>query len=99
MHKLVLPAMLVLMLAACGHKEEVPAPAPATPQTQAPTPPAPAPEAAAPMAAAPAAAADKGEHVYNNVCTACHGMGVAGAPKMGDKAAWAPRIVQGNDVL
>jgi cytochrome c5 len=30
---------------------------------------------------------------------ACHGTGVAGAPKLGDKAAWAPRIKQGKDTL
>ena len=30
---------------------------------------------------------------------ACHGAGIAGAPKFGDKAAWAPRIKQGDDVL
>ncbi len=40
-----------------------------------------------------------GEHVFNIVCIACHGMGVAGAPKMGNKAAWAPRIAQGKDIL
>jgi cytochrome c5 len=30
---------------------------------------------------------------------ACHGAGIAGAPKYGDKAAWAPRIAQGSNVL
>ncbi len=52
-------------------------------------------------AAAPAAAtADlTGEQVYNQACVACHGAGVAGAPKYGDKAAWAPRIAQGMDTL
>lgn len=51
--------------------------------------------------AAPAAAAGPkdGATVYNSVCGACHGTGVAGAPKAGDKAAWAPRIAQGNDAL
>ena len=29
----------------------------------------------------------------------CHGAGIAGAPKFGDKAAWAPRIKQGMDTL
>ena len=32
-------------------------------------------------------------------CMACHATGVAGAPKLGDKAAWAPRIKQGMDTL
>src|SRR5690554_825330 len=40
-----------------------------------------------------------GEQVYNNVCAACHAAGVAGAPKMGDKAAWAPFISHGYDSL
>src|SRR5690554_3286958 len=40
-----------------------------------------------------------GEQVYNSACVACHGAGVAGAPKLGDKAGWAPRIAQGADTL
>jgi cytochrome c5 len=55
---------------------------------------------APPAAATTVAAADlPGEQVYQQVCTACHGAGVAGAPKTGDKAAWAPRLAQGADVL
>jgi len=51
--------------------------------------------------AAPAAAAGPkdGATVFNSVCGACHNTGVAGAPKAGDKAAWAPRIAQGNATL
>ena len=52
--------------------------------------------------AAPAAlseAAQAGESVYNGACAVCHGSGLAGAPKTGDKAAWADRIAQGTDVL
>jgi cytochrome c5 len=62
--------------------------------------PAPAP-AAAPAAAAPTqtAAAGTGQVLYNTVCMACHAAGVAGAPKFGDKAAWAPRIAQGLPAL
>ena len=56
--------------------------------------------AAAPAAAAPAApAAVDGKKVYDTACTACHAAGIAGAPKHGDKAAWAPRIAQGANVL
>lgn len=59
--------------------------------------------AAAPVAAAaaPAAAsaAGAGEALYKQVCMACHATGAAGAPKTGDKAAWAPRIKQGIDAL
>ena len=40
-----------------------------------------------------------GAQVYGTFCIACHGAGVAGAPKSGDAGAWAPRIAQGNDVL
>ena len=53
-----------------------------------------------PAAAAPAAA-DKpdGKKVFEASCAACHAAGIAGAPKFGDKAAWAPRIAQGVSVL
>jgi cytochrome c5 len=53
----------------------------------------------APAAPAPVAAAVDGKKVYDTACTACHTAGIAGAPKTGDKAAWAPRIAQGANVL
>lgn len=40
-----------------------------------------------------------GEEVYNGLCTACHAAGTAGAPKLGDLAAWGPRNGQGFDTL
>ncbi len=40
-----------------------------------------------------------GATVYNTVCMACHASGAAGAPKAGDKAAWAPRIATGSAAL
>lgn len=46
-----------------------------------------------------AAYAADGAKVYNNTCMNCHGAGVMGAPKLGDKAAWAPRISQGKAAL
>jgi cytochrome c5 len=57
--------------------------------------------AAAPVAAAgeTAAAPKSGEQVYQTNCLACHGTGAAGAPKLGDAAAWAPRIAKGMDAL
>lgn len=63
--------------------------------------PAPAAVAAAPGAAAGAAApaAANGKAVYDASCQACHAAGVAGAPKLGDKAAWAPRIGAGTAAL
>ena len=55
---------------------------------------------APPAPAAAAAAVDlPGEEVYAQVCGACHTAGIAGAPKTGDKAAWAARIAQGADTL
>jgi cytochrome c5 len=82
-----------------------PAPAPAAPAAAAPATPAPAPAAAAPaptqVAQAPAAApaaAGAGKAVYDKGCNACHNVGVAGAPKLGDtKAAWGARLAQGID--
>ncbi len=56
--------------------------------------------AAAPVAAAPAKAdGNKGKAVYDANCTVCHAAGIAGAPKAGDKAAWAPRLKAGMDAL
>ena len=40
-----------------------------------------------------------GDEVFSSTCVACHGTGLAGAPKVGDKAAWAPRIAEGTDTL
>lgn len=40
-----------------------------------------------------------GEDVYNAACMACHATGAAGAPKLGDVAAWADRIAKGADAL
>ena len=40
-----------------------------------------------------------GEAVYTAICQTCHAAGLAGAPKTGDKAAWAPRIASGNAAL
>src|SRR5258706_6911353 len=67
--------------------------------------PAAAPGAAAvaavtiPPAAAKAAPAGGGKAAYNSVCAVCHGAGVAGAPKFGDKAACPPRIKTELDAL
>ena len=40
-----------------------------------------------------------GEQVFQGVCTACHSTGAAGAPKLGDAGAWAPRIRTGYETL
>lgn len=59
---------------------------------------APVAAAAAPVAAA-GGAGRSGDAVYNASCSACHGTGAAGAPKVGDKGAWGPRIAQGKATL
>lgn len=81
-----------------------PAPAPAAAAAPAAAPaPAPAPAAAAPAAApAPVASAEPaadGKKVYDTTCGVCHNTGVAGAPKLNDKAAWAERVKAGIDTL
>jgi cytochrome c5 len=59
--------------------------------------------AAAPAPGAKSAAAKpdagKGKSVYDATCSVCHAAGVAGAPKAGDKAAWAPRMKAGMSAL
>jgi cytochrome c5 len=58
-------------------------------------PPAGAAAAATPAAPAMQVAAGGGEALFKQACAVCHATGVAGAPKFGDKAAWAPRLQQG----
>jgi cytochrome c5 len=50
-------------------------------------------------AAAPAATGNAAPALYGQVCAACHVAGVANAPKLGDKAAWGPRVAAGVDAL
>ncbi len=71
------------------------APAPAQPAATPGTPPT------AGAIATPAVAGNNeaGKALFNTACTACHTAGIAGAPKVGDKAAWAPRIAQGTNTL
>lgn len=54
---------------------------------------------AATQAVAEVAQAVDGEKVYKGLCFSCHDSGIAGAPKLGDKAAWAPRIAGGIEAL
>lgn len=60
-----------------------------------------APVARVELAAASTAAAGErsGEQLYKSICSACHDAGVADAPKLGDKGAWAPRLALGLDGL
>lgn len=48
---------------------------------------------------AQAANLDQGKKIYEGTCFACHATGVAGSPKVGDKAAWKARIAQGMGTL
>ena len=58
------------------------------------------PDAAGSAAPAGAEAMPKtGEALFQQTCSACHGAGIAGAPKAGDKAAWGPRIAKGMPAL
>ncbi len=43
--------------------------------------------------------AKSGQEVYNSACMACHATGIAGAPKYGDEAAWAPKVAKGEATL
>jgi cytochrome c5 len=72
---------------------------PAAPQQQAQAPAPPKEQAKAPVAEAKPAAASDGKAVYDKICFACHAQGLAGAPKLGEKEAWAPRVKQGNAAL
>jgi cytochrome c5 len=40
-----------------------------------------------------------GDELFEQACKACHGPGIGGAPKAGDKAAWQPRVAKGKDIL
>lgn len=71
----------------------------AVPATPAAATPSPKPEAPAAPAKVAAAGSGAGEALYKQACSACHAAGVAGSPKFGDKAAWAPRIKTGLDAM
>ena len=84
--------LLMLLVVGCSEKETT-APQEAAP-AQAPTEPL-----AADKAADTQTASADGQKIYQTSCQACHATGAAGAPKLGDKDAWAPRIAKGNDAL
>ncbi|MFC4527154.1 cytochrome c5 family protein [Dyella halodurans] len=85
---------VALLLAACSGDKG----------TSSITPPSSPPNAEASAAAAPVppaapAVVSPGEKVYQGTCVMCHGSPAVGAPVLGNKADWAPRIAQGKDVL
>jgi cytochrome c5 len=53
----------------------------------------------APIAGPVMVSADSGKKAYDSACMACHGAGIAGAPKFGDKSAWSTRVDQGVSVM
>jgi len=80
------PILVLALLGACSKHENAPA---ATPGSASAT------------TTVPAAGDDlaKGEHVYKSTCSMCHGTGIGGAPKFGNKADWSPRIARGKETL
>ena len=105
--KAIIPTMALLLLLGAGCSEqkstapEEAASAHATaPQVAVPDDPQVATEPpAADMPADTQTASVDGQKIYQASCKVCHVAGVAGAPKQGDKEAWAPRIAKGNDAL
>lgn len=51
------------------------------------------------MKVAAASGPRSGQAVYDTKCATCHATGAANAPKLGDVAAWAPRVTKGMSVL
>lgn len=98
-----LPLLVVVALTACGQKTPATEPAAASAPAAAPAAsvatPVSAPATAPVVAAASAGDLVKGEKIYTATCLSCHGAGVLGAPKFGDKTAWQPRIAAGKDTL
>ena len=82
---LVLTLLSLSLLAACGKKQ----------------PPPPGALEGPPVVPVikPKGEATVGQLVFDKTCALCHGAGVSGAPRTGEKADWAPRIAQGNEVL
>lgn len=78
---------------------EVPATPASTPMPVNPMPVNPIPAAPVAAVVAPVIVADVGKKIYESACMACHAAGIGGAPKFGDKAAWAARSTVGVDAL
>ena len=76
--------LVSLVISACGQKSA----------DSGSTPPSAAPATMAVTSADPAV-----QKIYDTTCKSCHGVPASGAPQAGDKAAWAPRVAQGKDVV
>lgn len=85
----ILAAFVATLLAACGQQESAAPEVPTAAVAEAPD-----------AGTVPAKSANTaGASVYKTNCALCHAPGVAGAPKPGEKAEWAPRIAQGQELL
>ena len=84
--------LLMLLGTGCSEKETTTTQEAAPAQVAAETP-------AADKSADTQTASADGQKIYQKSCQACHATGAAGAPKLGDKDAWAPRIAKGNDAM
>ena len=96
------PALALLMLLGAGCSKQETTPTQEVTPAQAPAPQTAEPETPQAVADKPAdqqTATVDGQKIYQASCQACHVAGVAGAPKLSDKEAWAPRIAKGNDAL
>jgi cytochrome c5 len=93
-----LSLLMVVALAACSKTVVTPA-APVEAPVVAPVVVAPAAVAAPAMTLASPEVLAVGEKVYTATCAACHTTAVMGAPKLGDKTLWGPRIAKGGPAL
>lgn len=89
-------SVLIASMLACSKKEEAPTPAPTAGMEHAREK---AHEGMKEAHEGAMAAMEMGKAVYEKTCAACHDTGVAGAPKVGDKAAWAEHIAEGTEHL
>jgi cytochrome c5 len=87
------PVLLVLALAGCGQQSDETAVS--QPESASPPP----SEAASPAEATVSVALKSGEQVYKEVCQACHGAGVANAPKAGEPGGWTALLAEGQAVV
>lgn len=95
-NKLITALLVTLALAGCGKKEEAHTPAPVQPSAEAAKP----AETAKPAeSSASNEQPAKGEKVFKATCAMCHQTGAAGAPILGNKDEWGPRIAQGMPTL
>jgi cytochrome c5 len=100
--RVVLLSVVITALLACSRQEEAPPGAKQTPQAgmeKARETMREAHEGMKQVHEGMVAGMEMGKAVYEKTCAACHATGVAGAPKVGDKAAWAEHLAEGTEHL